>query len=1104
MEDRPVTITCVKNPLKPLDSREFITVAPGRPIEDYIREFYPLAPPEMDVAVSLNGQVISSWEPGSPRAGSWVWCGGIHGLVLSPGDNLVFCVVPKGGGGGNGKNPMATVLMLAVIVAASAVSGGAAAGLGAAFAKGALGAKLLATGIMVAGGLLVNALFPAPVPDLGGPTFSNLSESPTYSWETSGNPVSEGVVRPVLYGRHRVTPPLIGRYVETDGDKQYLNLLYLVADHPLASISDIWLNDVPVENFGGVQTEIRLGSLDQEIIPFFNDTRSQVGVSTPLSTDWIERTTQGNGVQGLGIGITLPGGLYYANDRGGLDRQTVKVAIEYKEHSAGTWTQYKYCETQKVTVQVGRWSAGFYRTLGTRAERTTEWVEVEQGGTSPSEHTEGALYREAEWDRKYEYVTRPALCWHWMVTGTEVHAITVERSYVPITAATREQVNRVFYFDNLPFGTYDLRLKLYEALPSGTRYGNKTYWDFYEEKIYDDFTYPGTSLLAIRALATDKLSGGLPKVTCIADRGTVPVWTGAAYEDKPSNSPAWAAYDMLHDDHYGANVLASRIDYASFAAWAAYCAGEDFQINAYFDADSSIRRSLDVCGTLGRGSVIQIGTKFTVLMDRPDTNPVQRFMFAMGNILRDSFSEEFLPMDQRADLVEVTYFDQDQDYTRQTVTIEGDSYNTTTQAVNKTSVTLVGETRRYYAARYGRFLLNQCRYVTLTATWKAAVDSIACLPGDVVEVSHDVPQWGYSGRLISASANQVVLDRPVIREPGKSYYISVQLADSDERTSASVQTPAQETETATLPLSGAWDNGTPDKDDLYLFGQVGRASKLMRVTRITRASDQTREITAVEYVPEIYADKNNLPPVVNVSDLLPVSGLSAHEVWTLGPDGSGRSVIVVSWRGFAVSWAVYLREEGGDWQFQSNASRPQFTIDVPLNVGAIYYVAVTSGNAPVPGSDVSLTILGKAAPPSDVTNFKAWPAGDRVVFSWDHVPDVDRWGYKVRQGASWATGETILNLEQKNTGDWRPPLSGTYQFWIKAVDDSGLESVNAAGCTCTVSVSGLNIVLTADEIPTGATSGTYDNLVYLATPQEIAWIPGLVDTDVSAFTDQDL
>jgi hypothetical protein len=58
------------------------------------------------------------------------------------------------------------------------------------------------------------------------------------------------------------------------------------------------------------------GTNDQAVIPYFNDTILDTPVGARLSTSYVTRRTKGNTAQGLGIGIYLPYGLYYANDNG--------------------------------------------------------------------------------------------------------------------------------------------------------------------------------------------------------------------------------------------------------------------------------------------------------------------------------------------------------------------------------------------------------------------------------------------------------------------------------------------------------------------------------------------------------------------------------------------------------------------------------------------------------------------------------------------------------------------------------------------------------------------------------------------------------------------
>ena len=68
--------------------------------------------------------------------------------------------------------------------------------------------------------------------------------------------------------------------------------------------------------------------------------------------------------------------------------------------------------------------------------------------------------------------------------------------------------------------------------------------------------------------------------------------------------------------------------------------------------------------------VVQFGTKFGCIFAHKQ-QAVQ--MFNMGNIIENTFSEEFLPKNDRANCVEVTFTNKDKEYERDVVTIYGDT-----------------------------------------------------------------------------------------------------------------------------------------------------------------------------------------------------------------------------------------------------------------------------------------------------------------------------------------------------------------------------------------------------------------------------------------------
>jgi predicted phage tail protein len=292
----------------------------------------------------------------------------------------------------------------------------------------------------------------------------------------------------------------------------------------------------------------------------------------------------------------------------------------------------------------------------------------------------------------------------------------------------------------------------------------------------------------------------------------------------------------------------------------------------------------------GRASVVQMGSKFTCLVDLPDETPVQRFLFTMGNIEADSFTEEWMSVADRANAIEVTYFDEELDYSRQTVEIYSGDFDTSPMEINKVSVTLFGCTSKDLAMKYGRFLLVCNRFLTLTSSWDADVDAIACIPNDPVDVAHDVPQWGESGRIVSYDpvTRHMVLDREVTLQPATSYIVMIRRIEDDSSDVFAVDSVGVETISATIHVtltsstggySGAavdgalvdsgydgaivdsgYDGaiitgGTPSyPGSVYSFGTVANIVKPMRVMRISRASDMRKKLICLEYNAGIYVD----------------------------------------------------------------------------------------------------------------------------------------------------------------------------------------------------------------------------------------------------------
>ena len=575
--------------------------------------------------------------------------------------------MPKGGGGG-GKKILGIVASIAIAIAAPYVAAGmlgtVIGGTGAAAAG--FGTYALAAGIAMAGNLLLSAIMPKPsMPGFDRMDFKN---SNTYGWNKPTNQAMQAQVVPKVFGTHKITPPLIASHIISDGNKQYFNGLYALNDGEIKDIREIKINDEPIENFKGVTYEIRNGLNNQNIISNFNDTSYDKNIGKKLNPDlsYSLAQTDGNFVTSLSVTLVFPRGLYYANDKGGLDGYSVNVRVEYSADGKN-WTP---------------------------------------------------------------------------ITGQT------------ISAAQTSTFRRVFRVGNLPPNKYNIRAKFETAPNTGSRYASDCYLEYVTETVSDDFIYPKTALLAIRALATDQLNGGAPRISAVVTAN--------------SDNPSHICRKILEDS----GVESLRI-MPSFNEWANFCEEKSLKCNIVFDSELSVRKALDTVILLGRASMLQAGSKFDVIIEKAGLIPAQSFLFGMGNILSDTFKQNFLPLVDRAKFIEITYYDKNKDYEPSVVSV-GQIAADNSRVSNKSSVTLVGCTDEAQARAYGRFTLNCNRYLTETIEFEADKDSLVCRYGDIIKVSHDTPQYGFSGRLLEDSgADFVILDRDLDTVGGVKYAIQI-------------------------------------------------------------------------------------------------------------------------------------------------------------------------------------------------------------------------------------------------------------------------------------------------------------------------------------------
>lgn len=201
---------------------------------------------------------------------------------------------------------------------------------------------------------------------------------------------------------------------------------------------------------------------------------------------------------------------------------------------------------------------------------------------------------------------------------------------------------------------------------------------------------------------------------------------------------------------------------------------------------------------------------------------------------------------------------------------------------------------------------------------------------------------------------------------------------------------------------------------------------------------------------------------------------------------------------FAERFEVEAQREGGEWVSLGQSTGNFFEL---LNVedSVIYNVrarSITGFGIRSAWATGSHQILGKTAPPADVTNFTGNLMGDQYVLTWDAVPDLDLSYYRIRFASADGTQDyansisLVPKVARPSTSTIVPARNGTY--FIKAVDKLGIASENPSTIVLDSTLNdltNLNVITSIEEHPDF--DGTFDDVVEIDDQDRI-----ILDTSI--------
>jgi predicted phage tail protein len=856
----------------------------------------------------------------------------------------------------------------------------------------------------------------------------NVSQAYSFNPKTTQ---MQGTTIPEVAGLFRVHGNLISSYTEFINDKTYIYILISAGMGPIADIREILINNQPYAIFSGVTTDGRTGLIDQLPIRGFNDTKVEYSSSVKvLHSDAYEYQTPGDSFDALEVMIAFPRGLGYMGDDGELEALSVEFIVAAVNLSGG---------------------APFNLFAGT------------------------------------------------------------------ISDAKTAAITRTCRADNLSPGRHEIQITRVTEDHTTSRYMSDLYFVGVREVHYDDFEYPREALLAVKTVATEYLSGDLDvSFLCQGKR----CWVNAAgeWEFKWTDSPPWIAWNVLTQPVTKDNWPAGRVPYAQylaachrfdgrhpdtlisddFNAWAEFCdtlvpdgkggTEKRFTFNGVFDTIQSLwDQFLSICSTYRAVPVIR-GFKIGLYVEKAEAGPYP--LVSEGNIVAGTFKESFAPLETLANEYEVSFVNAENDYKQETFNVL--DYDTL-EAPRKNSVNLIGITKYSEAWRYAAAQIARNKNCIRVVEFGMEVDAISFTVGQVFNFQSSLPPWGVGGRIVSATSGSVTLDKTVTIEAGKAYSVTVRPQGSEVGATKTV-TNAAGAHTV-LTISGTWDV-TPSKYDVYSFGETAIHVKPFRCLEIKHRSEFSYTITGLEYNGTIFNGDTGTPviPTPQYSSFdpyPPVTNIVLDELVIKGQDGALLDVIDVYFdRPAAAAFdhaEIWYRkgDAAAPWLFSGKTWINKWRIP-NIIVSQTYTVAVVTVNAggkknsPAASPQASVYTLGLLDPPTNVTNFRGSQNGRVVTFSWDHIEDADLWGYEIRIGPySWESANKVIKLQSGDRQDVPVEFDGTYRYWIKAIDTSGIYSTTAAhvDLTITGTESDLNFLVDAEKVTENSPSAPDGTLV---------------------------
>jgi hypothetical protein len=631
-----------------------------------------------------------------------------------------------------------------------------------------------------------------------------------YGLQGARNRIALGSKYPVIFGKHVITPPLVGTYYTELSDNngrgdQYLSAMLCLGYAPL-SVKNIQLGLNPLAsnsadvrngfinidgNYVG-QLEVRQDGTYPSLYPW-KKTEEQLNAEIILpinmtTLEGIDTRVTSRKTKSISC-IILFNGLYSMQDSGNFVNNTVRVGLAFRKRSASVWTFPVYRDFTFATADTLRFTLSHtFTSAELAANPDGDWEVAIFRTTAPSEIVKVR-------DKVY-----------WMTLRANI--------------------------DNRPVAEAELQKMC---------------------------------VLAFRIKATEAANGVLDQLNAICT-SILPIYDktlglsglDAWTQTQPTSNPAACYLAALRGKYLPEQAAPESIDFPALEALYIWCENNEYYCDGVISNGEPLRNILNkILATCQASFYIKSGL-YSLVRDVEQPCPIA--ILTPKNTRGFSASKSFQKLPKALD---ITYNDELNSYVpKNDLAILADESVEDGDLIEK--ISMWGVTGYDQIVKLGRYILAAARLRPEIFTVTVSIEHFGLPIGARVLLQHDVLTVGLAGgfvKNVDEMANTIQLDEFINLDADKEYAIEVFTTDGDMLYFTVINVETEFTDI--IEVDG--DLSDVETGAIYAFGETGKETLdcLVKHKQPNQSPDLSAEISLVSYSPEIFDAPTKPIPLYN-------------------------------------------------------------------------------------------------------------------------------------------------------------------------------------------------------------------------------------------------